>query len=75
VIGLRTMQRAMAGPGGNAASDDESRRMVDEKIASALHLQAAMMTGALGGTPATATKKVLRHYLRKVRANRKRLAS
>ena len=74
VIGLRTMQRAMAGPGGSAASDAEARRMVDEKVASAMQLQMAMMTGGLGFTPATATKKAIRHYTRKVRANRRRLA-
>lgn len=74
VIGLRMWQRLMAGPHGNAASDAEAHRMVDEKMAAALHLQMAMITGRLGSTPATATKKIIRHYARAVRANRKRLA-
>jgi len=74
VIGLRTWQRVMAGPNGNAASDAEAHRMIDEKMTAALQLQMAMMTGRLGTTPATATKKIIRHYSRTVRANRKRLA-
>lgn len=74
VIGLRTWQRVMAGPNGNAASDAEAHRMVDEKMTAALQLNMALLTGRLGTTPATATKKIIRHYSRTVRANRKRLA-
>ena len=74
VIGLRVWQRAMAGPGGNAPSDAEASRMVEEKVTALWQLQMAMMSGGLGTTPATATKRVIRHYSRKVRANRKRLA-
>ncbi|WP_242137515.1 MULTISPECIES: hypothetical protein [unclassified Sphingomonas] len=73
VIGLRVFQRMMAGPGGNAESDAEAHRMIDEKMAAAWQLQVAMMTGGLGTTPAVATKKIIRHYSGKVRANRKRL--
>lgn len=69
VIGLRTMKIAMGG----AAAEAESILMVDEKVKAAIDLQSQLLTGKLGATPATATKKALRHYARKVRANRKRL--
>jgi hypothetical protein len=70
VIGLRTMRMAA---GGSAASD-EAQRMVSEKLAAVLELQAAMMTGRLGSDPVAGTRKMVRHYRRKVKANRKRLA-
>ena len=47
--------------------------MVDEKVKAAIDLQTKLLTGKLGSTPAGATKKTLRHYSGKVRANRQRL--
>lgn len=70
VIGMRTAKIAMGG----AAADREAERMVAEKLESAFELQMALMTGGLGTTPLAGTTKVLRHYKRKVAANRRRLA-
>ena len=47
--------------------------MLSEKMQSAMELQSALVTGRLGATPLAGTQKVLRHYRRKVKANRKRL--
>lgn len=69
VIGLRLTRMAMGGAG----AADEARLMIEEKMQSALELQAAMVAGRLGGTPLAGTQRVLRHYRRKVKANRKRL--
>jgi hypothetical protein len=69
VIGLRMATFAQGG----AASEREARLMVAEKIESALHLQSAFLGGRLGNTPASGAKRVLRHYRRKVSANRRRL--
>ena len=69
VIALRTLKIAAGG----VAAEVEARRMVSEKIEAGLALQALAMTGRLGLTaPSTATK-MLAHYRRKVRANRRRL--
>ncbi|WP_238542407.1 hypothetical protein [Sphingomonas sp. PAMC 26621] len=73
VIGLRVYQHMMAGPAGNAASRAEARLMVEEKVAAAAELHRTMVSGGLGSTPATATKRIIRHYASTVRANRKRL--
>lgn len=69
VIGLRVAKMAAGGPG----VADEACLMVSEKMQSAFELQAAMLRGQLGTTPLAGTTKVLRHYRRKVKANRKRL--
>ena len=69
VIGLRTAK--MAAGGVDAA--EEARLMVSEKMLAAFELQTALVTGRLGDNPLTGTKKTLRHYRRKVKANRKRL--
>jgi len=69
VAGLRATKIAM---GGDAAGY-ETRLMLSEKLQSALELQTAMMTGALGATPLSGTQGTLRHYSRKVAANRRRL--
>lgn len=69
VIGLRTVK--MASGGVDAAA--EAQLMVSEKMQSAFELQAALVTGRLGANPLAGTQKVLRHYRRKVKANRKRL--
>ena len=47
--------------------------MVAEKVQASLELQAATITGRLGATPVAGTKKAIRHYGRKVSANRRRL--
>jgi hypothetical protein len=70
VIGLRTLKLAAGGPAGEA----EMGRMVSEKVKAGLELQMLAMTGALGLSPPAAASKVLTHYRRKVRANRRRLA-
>jgi hypothetical protein len=69
VIALRTLKILSGGAAGQA----EARRMVDEKIKAGLALQSAALTGGLGYTAKGATSKVLSHYRRKIRANRRRL--
>jgi hypothetical protein len=69
VIGLRMAKMAMGGP----AAGDEAYLMLSEKMQSAVELQSALLTGRLGASPLAGTRKVLRHYRRKVKANRKRL--
>lgn len=70
VIGLRTLKIATGG----AAAEREAHRMVEEKAAAAQALQVMAMTGALGFTAPQAARKTIKHYRRKVRANRRRLA-
>ena len=48
--------------------------MVSEKIEAGFTLQALAWTGGLGLTADGAATKMLAHYRRKVRANRRRLA-
>ena len=69
VIGLRSLKIASGGAAGSAEAD----RMVREKIQAGMELQAKAMTGALGMTPASVTKKALQHYRKRVRANQRRL--
>ena len=69
VIGLRVMKIAAGGAEGEA----EARRMVSEKVDSAMTLQALAMSGGLGLSAESATAKTLSHYRRKVRANQRRL--
>lgn len=69
VIAMRTAKIAAGG----AAAQREAQLMVTEKIGAAIELQTALVTGGLGTDPNAATRKVLKHYGRKVRANRKRL--
>ena len=69
VVGLRTANALVGGdPTGR-----EAQLMISEKLAAGMEIQSAFMRGALGRDPATATKKVLRTYSRKVRANKRRL--
>jgi hypothetical protein len=70
VIASRTMKLAAGG----AAAETERRRMLAEKIEAALSLQALALTGGLGTTAQSAVQASLRHYRRRVRANRRRLA-
>jgi hypothetical protein len=69
VIALRTLKIAAGG----VAAEVEAGRMVREKIETGLDLQALALTGGLGVTPPGAATKILTHYRRKVRANRRRL--
>nr|WP_166174991.1 hypothetical protein [Altererythrobacter segetis] len=69
VIALRTTNAAMGGD----ADGREARRMIQEKVSAAIELQSALLLGGLGTDPATAAKRVIRSYTRKVRANRRRL--
>jgi hypothetical protein len=70
VIALRTLKIAAGG----VAAEVEACRMVNEKIETGLALQALALTGGLGLTASSAATKMLTHYRRKVRANRRRLA-
>jgi hypothetical protein len=70
VIALRTLKIAAGG----VAAEVEAYRMVSEKIETGLALQALALTGGLGLTAPSAATKMLTHYRRKVRANRRRLA-
>ena len=69
VIGLRSLKMIMGG----AAAEVEAKLMVDEKIKAALAMQTALMMGKLGSDPVRASGIVVKHYRRKVRANRQRL--
>lgn len=71
VIGLRTLKIAAGG----AAGEAEFRLMFAEKFNAGLDLHAKAMKGALGPTPERAAAASLAHVRRKVRANRRRLAS
>jgi hypothetical protein len=48
--------------------------MINEKIEAGFALQALALTGGLGVTADSAATKMVAHYRRKVRANRRRLA-
>lgn len=69
VIGLRAIKLAAGG----SAATTESERMIAEKIAAAAELPLALANyGDI--SPVALTRLTLRHYTKKVRANRKRLA-
>jgi hypothetical protein len=70
VIALRMLKMSRGG----ATADKEAWRMVSEKIESCFALQA--MATREGGplTAQGAVNKILAHYRRKVRANRRRLS-
>jgi hypothetical protein len=70
VITLRSIKIAAGG----SAADTEARRMVSEKIEAARALQVMALTGALGFTAPGVVDKSLKHYRRKVSANRRRLS-
>lgn len=70
VIMLRMARFAMGGP----SAQKEAQLMIAEKVQAAAELQIRVMTGALGATPLSGTKKTISHYQRKVSANRKRLS-
>jgi hypothetical protein len=70
VITLRSMM--MAGGGPKAAA--EMQRMMAEKIAAGLALQAVAWRGGLGTTTPAVLERSARYYERRVRANRRRLS-
>lgn len=70
VIGLRAMRLSAGG----ALADREATRMVVEKFTAAAELQAQWFTSALLFSPWTTPNDTVRHYRRKVSANRARLA-
>lgn len=69
VIGLRMAKLAAGGP--DAAR--EAELMLSEKIRAGFELQAELATAPFGFTPLGGTQKAVRHYRRKVAANRRRL--
>ncbi|UUL83995.1 hypothetical protein OKW76_05825 [Sphingomonas sp. S1-29] len=69
VIGMRMAKMAVGG----AAADKEAQLMVSEKMQAMAELQMQMLTGGLGTTALSGTQKTLKHYKKKVAANRKRL--
>jgi hypothetical protein len=70
VMTLRSMKIAAGG----AAADAEAKRMVSEKVEAAQALGVLAMTGALGFTAPGVVDKSIKHYRRKVKANRRRLS-
>lgn len=71
VVGLRLASAAAGGP----QAADEAWRMWSEKVIALSELQTRALTGSLGSTPAGAAKATLKHYRRKVAANRRRLGN
>jgi hypothetical protein len=69
VMTLRSLKIAS----GQDADGREARLLVTEKIDAALALQNLALTGALGATGPAVVDRTLKHYRRKVRANRRRL--
>lgn len=70
VIGLR-VAGAVAG---DPKAVLEAWRMWSEKVVALSELQMRLFTGRLGSTPSAAAKATLKHYRRKVGANRRRLS-
>ena len=70
VVALRGLKFATGGD----PTGQEARRMVVEKVEAAQALQTMALSGALGLTAPAIVGKTLKHYRRKVRANRRRLA-
>lgn len=69
VIALRTLKIASGG----SAAMTEANLMVTEKVEAAIEAQTRLLTGGFGTSPSGASRAVMRHYGKKVRANRKRL--
>ncbi len=70
VIAMRLGALATGGP----AAAREAERMVAEKVAANIALGTDLLTGKLGAHPETIMRNGIKHYSRKVTANRKRLA-
>ncbi len=71
VIGLRTMKMMTLEPGFEA----EAVRMVSEKASAGAELAIQLAFAGPALTPASAARKTVRHYRKKVGANRKRLSA
>jgi hypothetical protein len=71
VVPLRLARLA----GGGAPAASELRRMGSEKVEALATLHAAWLRGALGRNPLSLANGTVGHYLKYVRANRKRLTS
>ena len=71
VIGLRLAKVA----GGNSGTFSEIMLMASEKISAAMELHASFVATGLAMTPLESAQQAVRLYRRKVRANRRRLAS
>ena len=69
VIGLR----AVAASRGGQSATDETKRMIAEKYLALAELQAQFLVGSRVVSPTAAAKRSIRHYRRKVSANRRRL--
>jgi len=69
VMTLRAAKIATGGPAALA----EVNLMVDEKVDAAVQAQIGFITGSFGTTPAAISKKLVRYYGAKVRANKRRL--
>jgi hypothetical protein len=69
VIALRGLKMSAGGP----AAAVEFHRMVTEKIAAAMALQAQAWGGQLGATMPAVLDRSTRYYHKRVRANRRRL--
>lgn len=69
VIGMRLAGAAS----GEQRAAAEAWRMYSEKVVALAELQTLFFTGALGTTATGAARKTLKHYRRKVAANRRRL--
>ncbi len=59
---------------GGAKAEGEALLMVEEKLAANALFGWALATGGAGRSPAAVSRKALRHYGSRVRANRRRLA-
>jgi hypothetical protein len=70
VIGWRSWRMMQGG----AAARDESVRMVSEKWQANMELGLAAMAGEGGSTPEAQARTAVRHYQKRVTANRKRLS-
>lgn len=60
---------------GDARAEREARLMIDEKIAAYSAFCWSAATGGAGSSPEAVARSAVRHYGRKVRANRRRLGS
>lgn len=69
VMAMRVAKLAAGGP----AATKETKLMVSEKITAGLDLQVAFLTGSLGTSPLTGSRKTVGMLRRKVAANRRRL--
>ena len=70
VVGLRVARMAAGGDAGL----HEAGLMVTEKVGAALELQAMLVQQSMRLTPLAGTQKAIRHYRRKVAANKRRLS-